>query len=58
MNSKLFKLILIGLSFSGTVTFGQVTPWEMVERMGKGINLGNTLEAPNEGDWSAPAEEY
>ena len=58
MNSKLFKLILIGLSLSGSVTFGQVTPWEMVERMGKGLNLGNTLEAPYEGDWSSPAAEY
>jgi aryl-phospho-beta-D-glucosidase BglC (GH1 family) len=58
MNSKLFNLFLIGGVLSGSVTFGQVTPWEMVKRMGKGINLGNTLEAPNEGDWSAPAEEY
>ena len=30
----------------------------MVERMGKGLNLGNTLEAPYEGDWSSPAAEY
>ncbi len=58
MNSKLIKLLFIGLSLSGIVTFGQVTPWEMVTRMGKGINMGNTLEAPDEGDWSAPAEEY
>ncbi|MCK5463451.1 MAG: glycoside hydrolase family 5 protein [Bacteroidales bacterium] len=54
----MFKLFFIGLSLSGSVTFGQVTPWEMVERMGKGINLGNTLEAPYEGDWSSPAAEY
>ena len=26
--------------------------------MGEGINLGNTLEAHYEGDWSSPAEEY
>lgn len=58
MKSNLFKLILICLSLFGTITYGQVTPWEMVERMGKGLNLGNTLEAPDEGDWSAPAEEY
>ncbi len=58
MNTKLLKLFIIGLSLSGSVTFGQVTPWEMAERMGKGINLGNTLEAPYEGDWSSPAAEY
>jgi len=58
MNSTSFKLLFIGLSLFGTISFGQVTPWEMVERMGKGINLGNTLEAPDEGNWSAPAEEY
>jgi aryl-phospho-beta-D-glucosidase BglC (GH1 family) len=58
MNAKWFKLFLTGLSISGSVVSGQVTPWEMVARMGKGINLGNTLEAPNEGDWSSPAEGY
>jgi len=58
MNSKFSKLFIIGLALAGTFTYGQVSPWEMVERMGKGINLGNTLEAPEEGNWSAPAEEY
>ena len=58
MNATSFKMLIIGLSLFGTVSFGQVTPWEMVEKMGKGINLGNTLEAPKEGDWSAPLEEY
>ena len=54
----LIKGFLIGLSLTGAVVSGQVTPWEMVERMGNGINLGNTLEAPEEGDWSSPAKEY
>ena len=26
--------------------------------LGRGINLGNTLEAPNEGEWDIAAEEY
>jgi aryl-phospho-beta-D-glucosidase BglC (GH1 family) len=30
----------------------------MVQKMGKGINLGNTLEAPLEGNWSAPAQTW
>jgi len=28
-----------------------------VQRMGIGINLGNTLDAPQEGEWAAPANE-
>ena len=31
---------------------------EMVAKMGMGINLGNTLEAPYEGSWSKEAMEY
>ncbi len=33
----------------------QITPWEAIEQMQKGINLGNTLEPPKEGDWNNPA---
>ncbi len=58
MNVKYFKILIIGLFASGAVAFGQVTPWEMVERMGKGINLGNTLEAPEEGNWASPAKDF
>ncbi len=36
----------------------QVDPWEMVRRMGRGINLGNTLDAPEEGRWADPAREF
>ena len=35
-----------------------VDPFEMVAKMGMGINLGNTLEAPYEGSWSKEAMEY
>ncbi|WP_116104986.1 cellulase family glycosylhydrolase [Lewinella sp. IMCC34191] len=36
----------------------QITPADAVAEMGRGINLGNTLEPPNEGDWNnGPAEE-
>jgi hypothetical protein len=35
------------------------TPQEMVADMMRGINLGNTLEPPLEGDWNnGPAQEY
>ncbi|MBJ6368516.1 cellulase family glycosylhydrolase [Snuella sedimenti] len=51
------------LTFSGFMTFivlnfqyamSQVTPEQMVAKMGRGINLGNVLSAPVEGNW-APA---
>ena len=36
--------------------FAQITPEQMVDKMGRGINLGNVLSAPVEGNW-APAVE-
>lgn len=42
-----------------TPTFPNTSkPFEMVRKMGMGINLGNTLEAPYEGSWSKIAMEY
>lgn len=35
----------------------QITPMEAVAQMRRGINMGNTLEPPLEGDWNDPAEE-
>jgi endoglucanase len=35
----------------------QISPEELVQRMGRGINLGNTLSAPIEGNWAPPVEE-
>ena len=29
-----------------------MTPWEVVESMGRGLNIGNTLSAPTEGNWA------
>ena len=29
-----------------------MSSWEVVEAMGRGINLGNTLSAPVEGNWA------
>ena len=41
-----------------TALVAQLTPKEAVSQMKRGINLGNTLEAPYEGDWgNPPAEE-
>ena len=40
-----------------TMTNADLTAWEMQKRMGPiGINLGNTLDAPEEGNWAPKAE--
>jgi len=39
-------------------SFAQLTPQQAVAEMGRGINLGNTLEPPREGAWNnGPAQE-
>ena len=35
----------------------QLTPQQLVDKMGRGINLGNVLSAPVEGNWSGAATE-
>ena len=51
MKSRYFTYCL----FFFTISFyGQSTPSEMVQKMGRGINIGNVLSAPKEGNW-APA---
>lgn len=34
-----------------------IDPFEMNTRIGRGVNLGNALEAPNEGDWGVTLQE-
>lgn len=51
-------LIILSLAFSATV-LAQLTPQEAISHMRKGINMGNTLEPPQEGEWGNPApQEY
>ena len=46
------------LTFFSLSLFAQLTPEEAVAGMGRGINLGNTLEPPLEGAWNnGPAQE-
>ena len=40
-----------------TFVMGQTTPQQMVNKMGRGINIGNVLSAPVEGNWAAPVTE-
>jgi aryl-phospho-beta-D-glucosidase BglC (GH1 family) len=57
-NQLLYVIIATILLVSPVVAFGQVTPEEAVAQMRRGINMGNTLEPPYEGDWAPKAREY
>jgi len=53
---KLVHLFLV--LFAATSLSAQLTPFEALEGMGRGINLGNTLEPPLESGWNnGPAQE-
>lgn len=51
-------LLVLCLLFSGATLRSQLQPATAVAEMGRGINLGNTLEPPLEGAWNnGPAQE-
>ncbi|WP_438989005.1 cellulase family glycosylhydrolase [Polaribacter sp.] len=50
LSKALFFLLFISSMF----VFGQISPDQMIVKMNRGINLGNILSAPSEGNW-APA---
>ncbi len=45
-------IIILVLIFSTPILNAQIEPYQMVKKMGRGINLGNVLSAPVEGNWS------
>ena len=49
---RFFNILILLISISITNVKGQTDPYTMVERMGRGINLGNTFSAPVEGNWA------
>lgn len=56
--SKLFILFLF-LAVGVYTAQAQITAQEAVKAMGRGINMGNTLDAPNyEGEWGTEARKY
>ncbi|MBY0427234.1 MAG: glycoside hydrolase family 5 protein, partial [Cytophagales bacterium] len=52
---RFISLVLLAIPF---LTNAQLKPAHAVPQMMRGINLGNTMEAPNEGAWNAPIKEY
>ncbi|MDG1793015.1 MAG: glycoside hydrolase family 5 protein, partial [Flavobacteriaceae bacterium] len=51
-------LLLLVVYLAPFVLFAQTAPYDMVSQMGRGINLGNVLSAPIEGNWAAAEEQY
>ncbi|GIV57184.1 MAG: hypothetical protein KatS3mg042_0097 [Rhodothermaceae bacterium] len=55
---RLVAFLLAGLFLAAPLQ-AQLTPQEAITMMGRGINLGNTLEPPTEGAWNnGPAQEH
>ena len=54
---KYFNTYIYLILFSSSFLFSQSTPQEINESMGRGINLGNVLSAPTEGNWAFPVYE-
>ena len=55
---KNYILYILLFSCSMQTLSAQLTPKQAIEEMGRGINLGNTLEPPREGQWNnGPAQE-
>lgn len=51
------KLLILILIISQISIKAQITASDMVANMGRGINLGNTLSAPVEGNWAPAVQE-
>lgn len=57
--NRIFKYLTLFFSLISCLTSAQLTPHDAISQMRKGINMGNTLEGPNEGDWgNPPVQEY
>lgn len=55
---KVFALILLALiTFESARAEDQARAFEMNKRLGRGVNLGNALEAPHEGEWGVTLKE-
>lgn len=52
-----FYLVIILFLSAFLPANAQISPADMVQRMGRGINLGNTLSAPVEGNWAPAVKE-
>lgn len=56
--NRYFKIIALLLVVFTVRVKAQLTPQDAVKGIAKGINLGNEMEAPNEGKWNLPIQEH
>jgi aryl-phospho-beta-D-glucosidase BglC (GH1 family) len=52
MKSSIFLNIILFLTLFINFSNGQLTPQDAISQMARGINIGNTMEPPNEGGWN------
>lgn len=57
MKHLTFPIAILFLVLFSIESIGQATPQQMVAKMGRGINLGNVLSAPFEGNWAPAVQE-
>lgn len=59
MSRKILATTFTFVFMLAASAYAQLSPWDAVAQMQRGINLGNTLEPPREAGWNNPrAEEY
>ncbi|MEM6645546.1 MAG: cellulase family glycosylhydrolase [Bacteroidota bacterium] len=59
MPTRLFLFLAAILFIYPEAALAQITPQQVMRELGRGINLGNTLEPPTESAWNnGPAQEY
>jgi endoglucanase len=51
ISRRMASLLLVGLFGATNLSFGETPAEAMNRRLGRGVNLGNMLEAPHEGLW-------
>ena len=57
MKTMIPKIVIVSILLFFETANAYLSAWEMQKRMGPiGINLGNTLDAPEEGNWAPKAE--
>jgi aryl-phospho-beta-D-glucosidase BglC (GH1 family) len=57
-NKLTIKILITLFIIIPVIVSAQLSPKDAISQMRKGINMGNTLEGPYEGDWGNTAQEY
>jgi aryl-phospho-beta-D-glucosidase BglC (GH1 family) len=55
---KIIQFLILAFFIMPFLVNAQITPSAAVPQMMRGINIGNTMEAPSEGAWNGPIQSY